>query len=175
MADIIPERILIQQEETKFRAAVAESTLSRVGATTNFINEFQLDTIDFKVNGPYNRGSMPKLQFDGLVTFPFNFEILYAAIFTGSSVASGGTTELDVKWKPYASGAYASIFSTTPKFNSSAAASDSVYNGSSKTGFTPAVFSKTTFDAWDMLKFDILQAVSGDQSGCGLKLFWRPR
>ena len=175
MSNITPERILIQQEETKFRAAVSESTLSRVGATSNFINLYQLDTIDFKVNGPYNVSVLPNIQFDGLVSFPFKFEVLYAAIYTGPTTASSGTTELDIKWKPYASGAYASIYSTTPKFNATAAASDLVYNGSSKTGFTVPVLSKTQFDAWDLLRFDILQGVVGNQEGCGLKLFWRPR
>lgn len=175
MANITPERILIQQEETKFRAAVSESTLSRVGATSNFINLYQLDTVDFKANGAYNLGPLPNNQFDGIVTFPFAFEVLYAAIFTGPTTASGGTTELDIKWKPYSSGSYASIFSTTPKFTSAAAASDAVYNGSSKTGFVAPVLSKTQFDAWDLLRFDIVTAVTGTQKGCGLKLFWRPR
>lgn len=175
MSQVSPERILIQQEETKFRAAVAESVLSRVGATTNFINLYQLDTIDFKVNGPYNLGTFPNNQFDGIITFPFNFEVLYAAIYTGSLTASSGTTELDVKWKPYSSGAYASIFSTTPKFTSAAAASDLVYNGSVKTGFTAPVLSKTSFDAWDLLRFDLISGVVGNQDGCGIKLFWRPR
>lgn len=175
MANIAAERIFIQQEETKFRAAVSESTLSRVGATTNFINERQLDTIDFKINGPYHLGPTPNLQFDGIISFPFNFEIVFAVIYTGSIVASGGTTELDIKWKPYASGSYASIFSTTPKFDSSAGASETVYNGDTKTGFTPPVLSKTTFDAKDQLKLDIITAVTGNQDGCGLKIFWRPR
>ncbi len=175
MAQITEERILIQQEETKFRAAVSESTLSRVGATTNFINLRQFDTIDFKVNGRYNRGPIPNLQFDGIVSFPFPFEVVYAMIYTGPTVATGGITELDLKWKPYASGAYASIFSTTPKFDQNAAASDAIYNGSTKTGFVAPVLSKTQFDAWDLIRFDILSSVAGPQEGCGLKLFWRPR
>jgi len=174
MADVSEERVLIQAEEVSYKSAVSEATLYRVAATNNFIAKRQLDTIDFKANGPYNRGPFPNIQFDGIVSFPFAFEIVYAMIYTGPTTASGGTTELDIKWKPYSSGGYASIFSTTPKFTASAAASDAVFNGSSKTGFTAPTLNKTTFAAWDLLRFDLLQGVSGTQEGCGLKLFWRP-
>jgi hypothetical protein len=173
--DITPLKKMIQVEETQYAAAVSSSVAQRIGSSINFINSYQLDTIDFKVNGPYNLGPLPNLQFDGIVTFPFAFEIVNAFIYTGPTVASGGTTELDIKWKPYASGSYSSIFTTTPKFNSSAAASDGIHDGSTKTGFTAPVLSTTQFAAWDLLKLDILQAVTGTQAGCGIKLFWRPR
>lgn len=175
MADIVDEKVQIQQEETAPQAACSEGMFTRVGGAINFINNRQFDTIDFKINGPYNLSDMPQLQFDGLVTFPFAFEVVYASIYTGPVAASGGTTQLDVKWKPRGSGSYATIFGTKPAFTNAAGVSDLCSNGQSLTGFTAPTLVKTNFDAWDLLKLDILSAVTGDQEGCGLKLFWRPR
>lgn len=171
---ITPERILIQQEETKFRAAVSESTLSRVGATTNFINTYQANLREFMINGPYGSIATPNLCVDGIVRFPFNWELVDLYIYAGEITAGSGTTELDVKWKPFSSGSYASIFSTTPKFTNTAAAFETCGIGQTKTGFTAPVLSKTQFDANDQLRIDLAQAISG-AVGTGIGLIFRPR
>lgn len=175
MADIVEERSIIQQEETAPQAAVSESTMTRVGANINFINLRQLDQVDFKLNGPYNLITPPQVHLDGIITFPFAFEISAIAISNGTNNGSSGTTELDVKWQPYDnSSAYSSIFSTTPKFTPSSAPQDLCFNGDSKTGFTAPVLSKTTFASKDKLRVDLLQAISGTVDGAGIKIFWRP-
>jgi len=174
MADIVSERILIQQEETKFRAAVSESTLSRVGATTNFINNYQANMREFMINGPYGKIATPNLGVDGIVKFPFNWQLVDIYIYSGETVAGTGTTELDIKWKPFASGSYATIFSTKPKFINTAAAFETCGLLQTKTGFTAPVLSKTNFDAHDQLRIDIIQALTLGV-GCGIGITFRPR
>ena len=174
--DIVAERSIIQQEETAPQAATSESTMTRLGANQNFINLYQLDQVDFKLNGPYNIVTPPQVHLDGIITFPFNFEIVAIAISNGTNNGDSGTTELDVKWQPYDNSTpYASIFTTTPKFTPAAAAQDLCFDGDTKTGFTAPVLSKTLFDAKDKLRVDLLQAISGVVDGAGIKIFWRPR
>lgn len=174
MTMIIPERILIQQEETSFRAAGSESTLSRVGATANFINQYQANMREFMINGPYGAYPMPQNSVDGIIKFPFPWEIVDCYIYSGDSTSGTGITELDLKWKPFNSGSYASIFSTTPKFDSSSLQYETCGIGQSKTGFTAPILNKTLFDANDQIRFDILQALTGGV-GCGIGLTFRPR
>lgn len=177
MTAIIPERILIQQEETSFRAAGSESTLSRVGATTNFINQYQANMREFMINGPYGAYSMPQICVDGIIKFPFPWEIVDCYIYSGDSTSGVGAekTILDLKWKPFNSGSYASIFSIQPAFTWTASPYETCGIGQSKTGFIdPPVLSKTQFDAHDQIRFDILQALSGGV-GCGIGLTFRPR
>jgi hypothetical protein len=174
VTDISPERILIQQEETKFRAAVSESTLSRVGATSNFINLYQANMREFMLNGKYGSQPTPNLGVDGIVKFPFDWELVDVYIYSGESTSGTGITELDLKWKPFASGAYATIFSTTPKFTSAASAFETVGIGQSKPGFTTPVLSVTTFNAHDQIRIDLLSAIN-TAIGCGIGITFRPR
>lgn len=175
MADINPERLFIQQEETAADAAVSESTMSRVGAGINFINSYQANIWQFNVNGRYNIVPTPNNQVDGIVSFPFNWEIVYVYIYSGEAVGSSGTTTLDLKWATFTGTSFASIFSTTPKFTSSALPNQTCGNGQTKTGFTAPVLSKTTFDAYDKIRFDLLQAQVGAVKGAGIGLVYRPR
>lgn len=177
MTMIIPERILIQQEETSFRAAGSESTLSRVGATANFINQYQANMREFMINGPYYSVATPNLGVDGIIKFPFPWEIVDLYIYSGQSTNGVGAekTVLDLKWKPFNSGAYASIFSIPPAFTWTASPYETCGIGQSKTGFIdPPVLSKTQFDAHDQIRFDLLQALSGG-IGAGIGLTFRPR
>ena len=173
MTDISPERKMIQQEETKPQAAVTESVMSRVGAGINFINTKHLYIKEFCVNGKYNIIPL-NLSIDGFLTYPFNFEILDIVLKLGPATGSSGLSELDLKWKPEASGSFQSIFSTTPKWDANAPADGSVRLGVSRTGFTTPVLSKTTFNAYDLIKLDQLQAMNGSVNSYFLTLFIRP-
>lgn len=57
MADIPSEENRIQTQETQFRAAVAESTLTRIGASINFLLDGlaakKLKTVEFLANGTW--------------------------------------------------------------------------------------------------------------------------
>ncbi len=175
MADITPQRINIQAEEVRYKAAVSESTNTRLGAAINFINYYQAKVWQFNLNGAYNNVTTPNLQVDGILSFPFAWEIVDLYIYAGNAVGSGGTTELDLKWATGAGTSYSSIFSTTPKFTSSASANQTCWVGESKTGFTTPVLNKTQFDAKDKLRIDLLQAMSGTVEGCGVAVVYRPR
>lgn len=174
MTQVNPERILIQQEEVAFRAAVAESTLSRVAATSNFTNLYQANMREFMINGPYASIATPNLCVDGIIKFPFPWELVDIYIYSGENTSGSGSTQLDVKWKPFASGSYASIFSTIPNFNSGAAPFETCGLGQAKAGFVGPILSKSQFDAHDQLRIDLISAVTGGV-GCGIGITFRPR
>lgn len=175
MADLVEERKNIQVEETRFKAALAQSLFSRLGAAVNFINKRHYYQHDWNLNGPYNAVPAPQLAVDGYITYNFPFKIEDVQMFTGAVNGSSGITEFDIKWRPENSGSWVSIFSTTPKFNSSAATFTSVRVGQTVTNFTAPVLSKTDFDAYDQLRLDVIQQVGGLPEGAFLKLWMRPR
>lgn len=175
MSDLAESRNIMQAEEVRYRGAIAESLLTRMGAVMNFISKRQHDKRDLFANGRYNIMSIyPQLGVDGLVVFEFPVEIINLYIWNGVSGVSG-TTELDIKWKPQASGSYASVFSTTPKIAPAAASFQVAGVGDSITGFTAPVLSKTLFNAKDVLRMDILQVMTGNVEGCGIIIHYRPR
>lgn len=174
MTDIAPERKIIQEEETRAQAATSESVFMRVGAGINFINTRQFDQKDFILNGPYNIIPTPQLGVDGPVTYPWNFQIIDVLVYAGDIVGTAGITEFDIKWKPEIGGTFQSIFSVTPKISPAAAPFDFTRIGKIATGFTAPVLLKSTFDPFDTLRLDILQAMSGPVNSAFIKVFMRP-
>lgn len=148
--------------------------MTRVGGSINFINTRHVYQHNWHLNGQYNIVTPPNLALDGFITYPFPFEIVDVMMFTGDGVGTGGLTEADIKWKPELSGTYQSIFATTPKVDDTAATSDFIRIGQTKTGFTAPVLDKSTFDAYDVLRFDLLQAVGGQPNGLFMKVWIRP-
>lgn len=174
MADIVAEKKMIQQEETKPQAAVTESVMSRVGAGINFINTKHLYVKEYCVNGKYNIVN-PNLFLDGFFTYPFNFEIVDIVVVIGEATGSSGLSEIDLKWKPFSSGTYQSIFTTTPKWDATAVAGTGTKIGAPTTGFTAPVLSKTLFDAYDLIKLDQLQALVGNVNSYFITIYTKPR
>lgn len=174
MTMVTPERILIQQEETKFRAAVAESLMSRVAATANHIALYQANIREFSINGAYGNGIYPVEGEDCIIRFPFAWEIVDLYIWAGQVVDGTGQTELDIKWKPFASGTYQTIFSTTPKFDTNAVEFSTCGIGQANGGFIAPVLSKTQFDPYDQLRMDVISAISNGE-GTGIGIVFRPR
>jgi hypothetical protein len=173
MSDVLPLRRTPQVEEVRFKGAVSEGTAYKMAQSIAFINAYQQNLWQFNINGSYSSVTAPQYQIDGIITFNRPFEIIYCYIYSGEIIGSSGTTELDIKWKPRASGSYGSIFSTTPKFTTTAQANMACGNGDTATGFTAPVLAKTTFDAYDMLRFDMLGAMAGSPVGAGIGIFWR--
>lgn len=173
MTDIPGVRTVIQAEEVAFNASVSEATAYRMGQQMNHITFYQNLHKDYNLNGEYSSSVLPNLGMDGLVWFPWPWEIVTVGICSGI-VGTGGITELDLKWKPQQAGSYASIFSTTPKFTNAANNFDLCRNGQSFTGFVAPVLSKTTFAANDLVRMDLLQVQSGTPSGAYLRFFFRP-
>jgi hypothetical protein len=174
MTDIVGSRQFIQEEEVKAQAAVSESTMTRMGSMLNFIAAKEFTQHDFNLNGAYNIIPTPNLAVDGYVTYPFDFEIIDVLVFIGDVQGTSGTTEIDLKWRAEGGGAYASIFSTTPKFTYLAATGLFTRVGVAPAHFTAPVLSKTTFAAYDAIRLDVLTAVAGAAKGCFVKLFIRP-
>jgi hypothetical protein len=174
--DILEERKLIQVEETKPQAAISESLMTRVGAGINFINKRHLYQHDWHLNGKYNIITPPNFGLDGFITYPFPFQLMDVQVFAGENVGISGFTELDVQWTPdNVAPAYQSIFDITPKFDSTVNPFETIRIGQTKSGWTAPVLNKTLFDAYDILKLDLLNAVDGEPNGVFVKLFILPR
>lgn len=175
MSDLTEERKNIQIEETRFKAALAQSLFSRLGAAINFINKRHYYQHDWNLNGPYNAVPAPQLAVDGFITYNFPFTIHDVQMWTGSVNGSSGITQFDIKWRPENSGSWVSIFTTMPAFNYTAPAFTSVRVGQSVAQFDTPVLNKTDFDAYDQLRLDVIQQVGGLPEGAFLKLWMRPR
>lgn len=175
MSDLTPERHIIQQEETAAQAAVSESTMSRMGETIDFANTFHVVPPHWCVSGPYNRG-VPPYFVDGLRSYPFNFDLLDVKLSSGTNTGVSGTFEVDILWRAENTGSFASIFTTTPKFNGGSGIQSSCRVGSAPAGFTAPVLAKTTFNAHDQLICKVLQVPVGPTvEGFGVELIFRPR
>lgn len=181
MTDIAPNRINVQQEAVRYRSAVSEGILSAVGGSINFINDYQLLSRDFYLNGPYNIVATPQTFVDGQIFFPTNVTIVAVYMFC-EIIGSGGTTELDIKYTNSSAGSFSTIFSTLPQITSTATGNGAYcyYNGitntsSAPTGTTAPVLGITDLNANSTLRMDILSAMTGTVSGTGIVLFYRPR
>lgn len=167
-------RTLIDINDVKYKASVSEATLYKVGSVSNFISLYQVNMREFMINGPYGSIATPNYGVDGIVRFPYNWELVDLFIYSGESTSGTGTTSLDIKYKPFSSGSYTSIFSTIPSFNNTAPIFETCGIGQSKTGFVAPVLNKTLFDANDQLRIDLLGAIDTGV-GCGIGLSFRPR
>lgn len=165
MSNITESRKYIQNEETAPQAAVSESTMTRVGAAINFINTYQNKEWFFGPLGPYGDFAMPIIDKGSTEDFHENAEIINVRCTIGDP-GSSGTNEIDLEWS--ADGvSWASIFSTTPKCDNTAAIGD-VFDSEAivptPTGCTPAVLSKTTFDTGDRLRCKMVSAGTGAET-----------
>ncbi len=177
MSDITPSRNIITVEETKFRAAVSESTMTRIGATNNFIHTYQHNAKEFFLNGRYYIGNA-STGIDGMYPILFNTEIIAISMFN-LEVGTSGTTTLDVHWYDGTGSDQGTIFSTKPSISSTAS------NGSymikdlitptdfGGTGLTLPAFNKTTFNAGDALRLDLDSAMDNART-CGMIIYFRP-
>lgn len=176
MADILDERFIIQQEQTQPQAALSEDTMSKIGASVNFILHRLMATKRLVLNGSYNSAPVPNVLIDGVFTYPYAFSLIDVVLSSGLNNGTSGTLELDIKWRAQNTGAWTSIFTTTPKFDAATvgtATSNGI--GQSASGHTAAVLAKTNFDAYDQIRFEILQVPTGLVDSATLETFWRPR
>jgi len=170
-------------EEGKFKVSVSEAVIQKILRTQQFHGDLQYDTKPFFLNGPYRQG-LGDEGVDGIITFPFAFEIVGMFMYNFVPGVSG-ITELDLRWMSGSTVEVGSIFSTTPKidFNVSskaymakvvAAGQEASEPASSGGGITLPVFSKTTFDAFDAVFVKITDAMVGAENS-GIGLWVRPR
>lgn len=185
MSDVPRLRRNVQIAEVSYRAAISETTFNKVGGAINFINDRQNQHFEFGfIRGNANTGSptysgitTPFTDLGTSETFPYAAEIVAITCFHGEA-GSGGTSELDIKWQPVNSAAaFATVFSTTPKVTSAAAADryfDTLGNNTTPTGCTAPVLSKSTFAAGDKIRCDVITSMTGNPNGFLLKVFFRP-
>lgn len=179
MTDLPDELNLIQVEGTRFRSAVSEDLLQTMGKTSNFLANRIYEEKQFFLNGKYNITGGSVTSVDGMVFFQFNATIMN--VFAFSTVGgTSGVTELDIKRATTSGGAFTSIFTTTPKFSASAAASVWVdANGivPPGAGITAPVLdpAQLSVNAGDALRVDLITAMAGDPENCGLIVIFKSR
>lgn len=182
MSDITPRRVLIQQEETKYRAAVSEGTLSRVGAATNHIMMKQYDSRGFFLNGRYDIGGGVQTGVDGAWGILFDIEIVGIMMFNLVAGTFGSTTTLDIRRWTATNTGNTSIFSTKPSIDGSAPnntylfldIANSVTLEDPILGRVMPVLSTTQLNAGDMLTMNIDSAMTAAEN-CGILIYYRPR
>ncbi len=180
MADLIEERLNIQIEETQYKAAVSESTMSRVGASINFVNKRQHDTKQFFINGKYYVGGASQTGVDGAYMFLFDAEITGIAMFNLIAGASG-TTTLDIVRYTASNTGGSSIFATKPSITYTAG--NNAYVGVALTpsytilenpsGTTAPTMALTTASAGDLIKMNVTSVQTGGENA-GIVIYFRP-
>ncbi len=166
---------MIQLEEARFRYAISEALAQKLGGSINFINEKQHSEKKWVINGAYQGAATPFLGLDGLLVAEFDMEIFNVWMFNHDAGGSG-TTELDIKTATAPGGSYSSIFTTTPKVTSAAAAFSYIGVGDTVSGCTAPVLAAgaLTIVAGSALRCDILSVMGGVPKTCGLIAHYRP-
>ena len=180
MTDITEQRINLQSEETDYRSAVSEGTMTRMGAAVNFVNKRQYDTHAFHLNGLYRKG-VSVVGSDGIFPVLFDMEILGITMWNRVNGTSGATT-LDVQWLSSPGVIAGSIFTIKPSFDNNVG--DNAYMIKNiplgtviiepAVGATDPVLSKTQFDAGDALLL-VIDSAMPDAEDCSLLIHFRPR
>jgi len=156
---------------------VSEGILKKFGGQSNFINNFQTDIKEFKLNGAYSVATGITF-FDGVASFFYNSQIVGVSFYNGQS-GSSGTTTFDLRWIDVSGTDQGSIFSTTPKIsNSSSNETVGFRNLTTSTDVTPTgvtlpTFSKTTFNEGEAVYLVLTSAMVAAKN-CGLTLFYKP-
>lgn len=175
-----PSRKILRQGDVAYNRPVSEAILSVFAATNNFISKYQTDYHSFFLNGFYQFADInEQYGMDGAYTGFFAFEIVGVSIWNAIKGTSG-TTELDVHWINQAGVNQGSIFSVTPKINSSASNATRGFinletgNNYTMTGVTLPTLSKTQFLEGETLYLKVNNAMIAAQN-CALTLNIRPR
>lgn len=179
MADINPSKSNIDVQDVANKAAISEAVGNKIGASINFINDRQYLTHSFNFNGPYGLG-VGFVGADGIFPCLFDMEIVGLTMFNRVR-GTTGTTEIDLEWLDGSNSNQGSIFSTTPKIDSTSSNYSYLIrdelNGTDvelPTGATAPVFSKTSFDAGQAIFCKIVSAASAAED-CSLLVHFRPR
>lgn len=163
MADIAPVRSQIQDKDVAYRRSLSEAILTKVGAQSNFINQRQVDIIQWKLNGSYS-ASTDITFFDGVYSGFSNYEIVGMTVANGGA-GSSGKSDYDLRWIDSSGIDQGTILSTKASINSTASANTigirnlATGNDVSPTGVTLPVFSKTTFLEGESIYFVLTDAM----------------
>lgn len=179
MTDVTPSKKNIQIEEIDFRSPVSEATWSKIGGSTNFINDRQHQIHSFNYNG-LTRLFVDTVGADGVFPCLFDMEIVGLSVFQRRGGSSSSTIiDMDYFTAPNVNGG--SIFTIKPSLTSAGGDFNYlVYNALTDTseeigtGFTAPAFSKTLFDKGDVINCIIDQAMP-DSEDLMVMIHHRPR
>lgn len=156
---------------------VSEGVLKDFAAQNNFVNKFQTDIKEFKLNGTYSVATGITF-FDGVASFFYNSEIVGIQFYNGKS-GDSGITEFDLNWIDTSGVDQGSIFSVTPKIDSTssdeAVGFENLTTGTtvSPTGVTLPTFSKTQFLEGESVYLVLNDSMTSARN-CGLTIFYKP-
>lgn len=174
---VTPSREILRVGEVSYKRPITEAVFTRIAAQNNFINYYQNDCKEWKLNGSYSVATGITF-FDGVTSFFYNSEIVGLFFYNGIQGASG-TTQFDVIWKNASGVDQGSIFSVKPAIASTAAANTigfkNLVTGTTvtPTGVTNATLSKTTFLEGESL-YLVLDSAMVSAWNCGLTIYFRP-
>ena len=174
---VTPIRELFLDGDVAYKRAVSEAMLKKHASQNNFVNLYQTDIKEWKLNGSYSVATGITF-FDGIASFFFNSEIVGVNFYNGQSGASG-TTTFDIKYKNVAGSTVGSIFSTLPSINSTSANETVAFRNLqtavdiAPTGVILPVFSKTTFLEGESVFMELTGSMVSAQN-CGITIFYRP-
>lgn len=175
--DVTPSREIMKVGDVSYKRALSESLLARMSATNNFIGKYQTDYVSFFLNGSYSVSS-GLFGYDGAYTGFYNFEVVGIQIWNAISGISG-TTAIDIHWINQAGVDQGSIFSITPKIDSTSSNGTRGFrnletgNDYTMTGVTLPVLSKSQFLEGETLYMVINSAMAQAQN-CAITLNIRP-
>jgi len=179
MSNLPEARNDIELQEVAFRASVSQATFTKFGQAVNFINRRQYDSHPWNFNGRYALGQ-GVLGSDAFFPCLFDMEILGVSFFNRKAGTSG-TLEFEIERYTDANTSAGSIFSTTPKIDSTAVdftygVYDKLNNATVKTatGVIIPVITTVDLDAGDMLVCK-LQDTMSDAEDCSIIIHYRPR
>jgi len=174
---VISKRDVFFNKDVGGNRANSSAIMNKFAAQSNFLNNFQTDIKEWKLNGSYGVATGISF-FDGVASFFFNSEIVGISFYNGQSGISG-ITEFDILWKDSSGTTQGSIFSTTPAIDSTSV-NETVSFKSIVTnttvipvGVIEPIFQKTTFLEGESLFLKLNTAMVTAQN-CGLTLFYRP-
>lgn len=163
MSDIPSARNFLQIESARFRSAVSENLLQTMGGLANFLGKKTYQEKQYFINGPYSISPAPDFYVDGVCIFEFDSEIIDIWVFQ-SVPGTGGITEIDLKMATTSGGAFTSIFSTTPKLDSTSGSGvwmDSAGIVPPGTGMQQPILATTSIPAGAAIRIDLLQKMTG--------------
>lgn len=196
MADITMAKANIDQNETKYGAAMSEATFSKIGGSINFINGSHSYRHTWNLNGKYTNVSSGDVL-DGLFVFMNDVEVVGFSM----STAVSGTVSVDIlKLDNPADTSGTTIFKTDetnegrPKLhdddgNLSYLAMSLIDSGGAAQSTVAAagnqfakdsnavlpVFSTTEFSQFEAIYLQVYGTPSGDGEDLSVNIYFRPR
>lgn len=175
MAEILPAKVNVFEEETQTGAAISEAIGDKFGANINHYIRYEEIRLQWVLNGQYDLKSTPENYVDGLRAIPKEARIAYANVYN-ITAGSSGNLRFDIVRFPAAGGPVQSLMSTKPVIpfsvgNNAFIITDIIDGGAIKAtiGTTVPVFAITNLDAGDVIGIVVDQKQTGGQNA-GIEL-----